>query len=154
MANFGHNDYDSRRRTSLSDLSSSTKGEQGAVALKGGNRFKSAGRTQFDPYFRVEHIAAKVNGFGESGGVDAIALSDVKVKSTVHTFGGKPRYTFDASWGEVTPHARLEVHRQTQESTNSFAARLVAAPDATQPVDLPPGDHSYGNFALGASGIY
>jgi outer membrane autotransporter protein len=155
-AHYGRNDYDSRRASAAAatDLNSSTRGQQSAVAVKGGYQFKGEGPLQVDPYFRVEHIQADVNGFGEGGAADAIAVSDLKVKSTVSTFGGKLRYTFDTAHGEVTPHLRLELHRQSQESIDAVTARLVSAPDVMQTATLPQEDHNYGNFSLGASGTY
>src|SRR5262249_23457588 len=142
-------------RSSLSgDLTSSTRGDQSAVALKAGYPWKGESPLAIDPYFRVEHIEAKIDGFGESGGGDAIAVNDVKVKSTVSTLGAKLRYTVDTAQGEVRAHLRFEYHKQSQDNSDPVVARLVAAPELTQSTVLPQQDQRYGNVSLGASGIY
>jgi hypothetical protein len=153
IANFGHSDYDSQRNAILSTLPSSSMSNQSAVSAKAGYHYQSE-RIQADPYVRAEHISARLGGFAGSGGPDAIAVSDSSVRSTLLTVGGLLRYTFDTSMGEVTPFARLELNHQTQDSTGSFTAWLVSAPAEQASGTLPQSDHSFGNYTIGASGIY
>lgn len=153
--NFGHNNYDSQRKqaTTTENATSSTGGDQWGVALSAGYSF-SRGPATAVPYVRVEYVDAKVDGFTESGlPGEALTISEQRIKATTWTLGGQASYAFSTNFGVLMPYGRLEFQRVSNTSVQQVYAGLAGF----VPVTLVPSlgqDKSFGNFALGLTGIF
>ena len=153
IVNLGHNSYDSQRlQTAGSFASSSTDGNQFALALSAGYAFNQGPLTA-TPYGRIEYIDAKVNGFTENGPADAaLTVSDQKVRATTLSLGGQLSYAISTSWGVLLPYARIEFQHVAQSSVkNVFAGYGGSDPSVVALLGV---DKNFGNFAVGTSAIF
>ena len=155
IAHVGGNRYDSRRRANLDglDYAGNTRGRQYALAITAGADIARDALT-INPYARVDHVQARINGFSESGAAVALKIDDVNLKTTILTLGGQVSYTVSTSWGVLVPNARLELQRRAQGSGRIVGAQLVADAAISSQVQLETVDRDYGNFTLGVSAVF
>lgn len=130
IAHAGSNKYSAFRHDLLgsdgtSEYRGDTKGSQYAVAVSAGYDY-NAGALILNPYVRLEHFVASINGFAERGDAAAIQIGDQRITATVATLGGQVSHAINTSWGVLVPHARVEWLRQWQGGQKNVDAQLVS----------------------------
>jgi uncharacterized protein YhjY with autotransporter beta-barrel domain len=152
IVNFGHNNYDSQRIDSNIQFDSSTSGDQWGLAVSGGYEF-NRGPLAMSPYVRAEYVDAKVDGFTESGGRDALVVGEQRIKATTLTVGGQVSYAISTSWGVLIPNGRVEFQHIANRNVNNIQVGYVTGPPST-PLVVLGDDRNFGTFAAGVSGVF
>ncbi|HET9642361.1 MAG TPA: autotransporter outer membrane beta-barrel domain-containing protein [Burkholderiaceae bacterium] len=146
-------DFDiARDNGGSSILRASTKGHGLGLSLSAGHDIV-VGAWSFSPYVRWDSVTARIHGFDEVGGVDAVSVSSQRSRSDTLNIGSQVQYSIPVSWGVVLPHARVEFTRRTDSHQNSPSARLLNGNTALLIPTSADTDRSYGNWAIGVSSI-
>ena len=152
IVNIGHNNYDGLRQTIAGpSISSDTSGNQWGFAINGGYGFNNGALT-LTPYGRVEYVDAKVDGFTETGGSEALTLTGQRIKATTLALGAQASYAISTSWGVLLPNGRVEYQHIASLSRKNFTAQIAS--ETPQLVPLLGQDKNYGVFAVGVSGVF
>lgn len=157
IAHAGSNKYSATRRDlqeggGTSEYQGDTRGSQYAIAVSAGYDY-NAGALILNPYLRLEHFGASINGFAERGDAGAIQIADQKVTSTVGTLGGQASYAISTSWGVFVPNVRFEWLRQWQGGAKNVDAQLVSDSTVFTSATVPLFDKSVASISIGASAV-
>jgi uncharacterized protein YhjY with autotransporter beta-barrel domain len=130
------------------------KGRQYLISITGGWDL-SRGALSFGPYFRIDHLRARVDGYDEvaAPGV-ALRVSEQTARQQRFALGMQASRAIGMSWGVLIPNARLEWERQFGKRSDAVAANRIANALVTLSASPLTEDRSYGNLALGVQGQF
>jgi outer membrane autotransporter protein len=108
------------------------------------------------PFARLEYIDAKVSGFEESGNsLEALSISEQRIKATTLTVGGQASYALSTKWGVLMPNARIELQHVADRNIKDVTA-LIPGDSTVLPGTIPilGEDRTFGTYALGLSAVF
>lgn len=156
ILNVGHNKYDSQRKQLLGGFATShTNGNQFGLAVNAGYEF-NRGALALTPFARLEYTDAKVSGFDENGNsLEALRISEQRIKATTLSVGGQASYALSTSWGVLMPNARIELQHVADRNIKDVTALIPGDPTVV-PGTIPilGDDRTFGTYALGLSAVF
>jgi uncharacterized protein YhjY with autotransporter beta-barrel domain len=163
IVNVANASYDARRNITYVDgmglVNADARGDTDGMTLSGGASggydFLFGGFT-VSPNLGVFYIDATIDSFTEegAGGLNLI-YDEQQFESLTANIGLRLTYAWNASWGVLLPHLRVDYVREFEDDVDVFGVRFAADPNAasTPPIlvetDNP--DQSYWRLAAGFS---
>lgn len=163
IVNVASADYDAERNITYVDgsglVDADARGTTDGITLSGGISagydFLLGGLT-LSPTLGAFYIDATIDGFTEQGAAGLNLIYDEQsFTSLTGTLGLRATYAWNASWGVLLPHVRIDYVREFEDDVDVYGVRFAADPNANSAppilVETDNPDRSYWRLAIGLS---